>query len=406
MDIKEKKILSIIGKDKSEIINLRRWFHAHPESSLKEYKTIDKIKEELNKLGIPYKSAGDTGIIGIIKGNKDTSGKIPVIALRADIDALEIEEKNEIEYKSVNKGIMHACGHDAHITSLIEAAKILLGEKDSFAGTIKLIFQPAEEIGKGAEVIKDSGVLSDVNAFFGLHVSANLQTGKIGLGKGLIMAGSNGLQIVVNGKSGHGGRPHEGIDAIVAGSAIVGALQQVISREIDPTEPAVITIGKFYSGTRENIIANEARISGTIRVTSEKSRKQIVQSVERIVKSTAEAYRTTAEVLSEYATPPVINDENLYELAFEAAETVVEKENIVKPDITMGTEDFGFYTTIAPGFYAQVGSKNPIYDESNTEIQYPQHHERFNIDEDVLIITSALYVEFALKYFKKYIKND
>jgi len=404
MSINENRILSAIEKDKDEIINLRRWFHAHPEPSFKEYGTVERIKIELNKLGVSYKPTGDTGIIGIIKGNQSTSGKIPVIALRADIDALEIEEKNEVEYKSVNTRIMHACGHDAHTTSLIEAAKILVGERDNFAGIIKLIFQPGEETGKGAKIVIDSGELNDVDAFFGLHVRADLQTGKIGLGKGLIMAGANTLKIVVNGTSSHGGRPHEGVDAIVSGCAIVGALQHVVSREINPLEPAVITIGKFYSGTRENIIANEARITGTVRVTSGESRKKIAESIKRVVKSTSDAYRTTVQVECEYITPPVINDETLYDVVFEAAETIVSKENIVVPEVIMATEDFGDYTTIAPGYYAQVGSKNPIFDdESSTEKQYPQHHERFNIDEDVLITASALYVEFALKYLKKHI---
>jgi len=404
MSINSNRILSAIEKDKNEIINLRRWFHEHPESSFKEYGTVDRIKAELTKLGISYNLAGDTGLIGIIKGSQSTSGKIPIIALRADIDALEIEEKNEVEYKSINKGIMHACGHDAHTTSLIEAAKILVGEKDNFAGVIKLIFQPGEETGKGAKIVIDSGKLNDVDAFFGLHVRADLQTGKIALGKGLIMAGANTLNIIVNGKSSHGGRPHEGVDAIVAGCAIVGALQQVVSREIDPIEPAVITIGKFYSGTRENIIANEARITGTVRVTSLDTRKKIAESIKRVVKSTSDAYRTTVQVECEYITPPAINNKNLYDVVFEAAESIVDKENIVKPEMIMATEDFGDYTTLAPGFYAQVGCKNPNLDNVlSTEKQYPQHHEKFNIDEDVLVIISALYVEFALKYFKNHI---
>ena len=386
-------ILFRINEDKNNIIELRRWFHAHPESSFKEFETSKKIKEELDKLQIPYETVGETGVVGIIKGKIDVNNNIPVIALRADIDALEIEEKNEVEYKSLNKGLMHACGHDAHISALLEAAKILSEQKDKISVVIKLIFQPAEEVGKGAVLIKESGLIDDVNAFFGIHVSSGIETGKISIGKGLVMAGANSLKIVVKGVSGHGGKPNEAIDAIVAGSAIVGSLQQVVSRESSPTEPTVITIGQFNGGTRDNIIANEVRISGTIRIASEKNRKKVVQSVKRIVKHTAEAYRATANIESNLATVPVINNENLYDVAFEAAKSIVKKENVIEFPITMATEDFGIYNEIASGFYAWVGVKK--------EHEYPHHHEKFDIDENALPIAVALYVEFVLNYINR-----
>lgn len=385
-------ILFRINEDKNNIIELRRWFHAYPESSFKEFETSKKIKEELDKLQIPYESVGDTGVVGIIKGKIDVNNNIPVIALRADIDALEIEEKNEVEYKSLNKGLMHACGHDAHIATLLEAAKILNEQKDKISVVIKLIFQPAEEVGKGAVLIKESGLIDDVNAFFGIHVSSGIETGKISIGKGLVMAGANSLKIVVKGVSGHGGKPNEAVDAIVAGCAIVGSLQQVVSRESSPTEPTVITIGQFNGGTRDNIIANEARISGTIRITSEENRKRVVESVRRIVSYTAEAYRTTANIESNLATVPVINDENLYNVVFEAAKSIVKKENVIESPITMATEDFGIYNGIASGFYAWVGVKK--------EHEYPHHHEKFDIDENALTTAVALYVEFVLNYIK------
>ena len=386
-------ILFRINEDKNNIIELRRWFHAHPESSFKEFETSKKIKEELDKLQIPYESVGETGVVGIIKGKTDVNSNIPVIALRADIDALEIEEKNEVKYKSLNKGLMHACGHDAHISALLEAAKILSEQKDKISVVIKLIFQPAEEVGKGAVLIKESGLIDDVNAFFGIHVSSGIETGKISIGKGLVMAGANSLKIVVKGVSGHGGKPNEAIDAIVAGSAIVGSLQQVVSRESSPTEPTVITIGQFNGGTRDNIIANEVRISGTIRIASEKNRKKVVQSVKRIVNHTAEAYRATANIESNLATVPVINNENLYDVAFEAAKSIVKKENVIESPITMATEDFGIYNEIASGFYAWVGVKK--------EHEYPHHHEKFDIDENALPIAVALYVEFVLNYINR-----
>ncbi|EHJ01830.1 amidohydrolase [Clostridium sp. DL-VIII] len=386
-------IIYKINEDKDKLIELRRWFHAHPESSFKEFETSKRIKYELDKLQIPYKSVGETGIVGIIRSETYSDKNIPVIGLRADIDALEIEEKNEVEYKSLNKGLMHACGHDAHIASLLEAAKILNDQKDKLPVVVKLIFQPAEEVGKGASLIRKSGFIDDVEAFFGIHVSTEIETGKIAIGKGLIMAGSNSLKIVVKGVSGHGGKPDEAVDAIVAGSAIVGALQQVVSRESKPTEPTVITIGKFNAGTRENIIANEAILSGTIRIANEENRRKVVESVKRIVSYTAEAYRAKADIKSNIATVPVINDENLYSIGFEAAKSIVAKENIIEPQITMVTEDFGIYNLIAAGFYAWVGTKKEPY--------YPNHHEKFDIDEDSLSIAAALYVEFVFKYSER-----
>jgi amidohydrolase len=396
--MKTDNIVLKINEDKDSIIKLRRWFHAHPESSFQEVETSNKIKQELDKLQIPYETVGRTGVIGIIKGEFYETNNTPVIALRADIDALEIEEKNDVEYKSINKGLMHACGHDAHISALLEAAKILNEQKDELPAVVKLIFQPAEEVGKGAPLIKESGLINDVNAFFGIHVISEIEVGKISIGKGLIMAGSNSLKIVVKGMSGHGGKPNEAVDAIVAGSAIVSALQQVVSRESKPTEPTVITIGKFNGGTRENIIANEAILSGTIRVASEENRRKVVESVKRIVKYTAEAYRATATIESHSATVPVINDKNLYDIAFKAAESIVTKENVVKPEITMATEDFGIYNSIASGFYAWVGAKK--------EGGYPHHHEKFDINEKAILIAATLYVKFVLNYIEDFNKTN
>jgi amidohydrolase len=391
--MKTENIAFKINEDKENILKLRRWFHAHPEASFKEIETSNKIKQELEKLQIPYKIAGETGVVGIIKGKLcEENDIVQVIALRADIDALEIEEKNEVEYKSVNKGLMHACGHDAHIAALLEAAKILNEQKDELPIIVKLIFQQAEEVGKGAPIIKESGLINDVNAFFGIHVMSEIEVGKIAIGKGLIMAGANSLNIIVKGQSGHGGKPNEAIDAIVAGSAIVGALQQIVSRENKPTEPTVITIGKFNGGTRENIIANEARLSGTIRVATEENRRNVVEAVERIVRCTSEAYRTSAIVESACATFPVINDEGLYEIAFKAAESMVKKENIIKTEITMATEDFGIYSSIAPSFYAWVGARK--------EEWYPHHHEKFDIDEKAVSIAAALYIKFVFSYIE------
>lgn len=345
------------------------------------------MRNELTNLGIPFVVTGETGTIGIVRGQND----FPVIALRADIDALEITEQNDIAYKSQNEGIMHACGHDAHTAALLTAAKILNKYKSEIKGSVKLIFQPAEEYGQGAQTVIASGELNDVNAFFGIHVKAGLDVGKVALQKGAIMGGANSLNITVTGKSGHGGHPDEAIDAIVAGAEIVEALQHIVSREIPPTEPAVVSVCQFHAGTRNNIIAKEAHISGTVRIASEKTRLQISEAVERIASGIGSAHRVKTEVDCTYATPILINSNELYEIVANATESVLSKEAIVSFTPQLGTEDFSRYGEIAPIFFTFIGSGGC----------FPHHHERFDIDEKVLPIAVALYSSFVFEFFDK-----
>lgn len=287
------KMDNVIYKEAEELyeysVRLHRWFHRHPEKSFGEYSTAKKIRSELTELGIKYFKAGETGTVGIIQGRSPE----PVIALRADIDALEIEEKNNVPYCSLNSGLMHACGHDAHTAALLTAAKLLISHKDEIKGTVKLVFQPAEEVGKGAAAMIDTGLLDDVQAFFGIHVRAFLPVGKIALRSGAIMGGANSLKIRLQGKSGHAGRPNEATDVITAGAEIVEALQHIVSREISPTQPAVISVCQFHAGTRDNIIAGEADISGTVRVLSEETRIQAAEAVKRVVRGVSEAHKVT-----------------------------------------------------------------------------------------------------------------
>jgi len=386
-----------------DTIVLRRWFHEHPESSFKEYKTSDKIKEELDKLGIPYQTVGVTGVVGIISGTAPGATNGPVIGLRADIDALEIQEQNDISYVSKTDGLMHACGHDGHIAALLTAAKVLEQAKLRIPGTVKLIFQPAEEIGCGADTIIKSGLVNDVKAFFGLHVTPSLKTGEVSVVSGPIMAGSNELRIEITGQSGHGGRPHQAIDAVVAGSAIVQALQQIVSREIDPVEPAVVTIGTFHAGTRANIIANKALITGTVRIITEQSRRVVTEAVQRVVTNVAKAYRVQADVVCKYVTPIAVNDAGLYDIAVASVKALLSDEAVVHLPLEMGTEDFSVFNKIAPVFYAKVGVSGAHQNSSDTKgTIYPLHHERFNIDENSLAILAGLHVEFTKHFFDGY----
>lgn len=369
-----------------ETIGLRRWFHSHPESSFKEHSTTARIREELTRLGIPFEAAGDTGTIGVIRGTK----AFPVLALRADIDALEITEKNETDYTSQNDGLMHACGHDAHTASLLTAAALLYERRDTLQGTVKLIFQPAEELGKGAQTIVESGKLDDVHAFFGIHVRSGLDVGKLALQKGAVMAGANSLHIEVTGRSGHAGHPDDGIDSIAAGAAIIQSLQHIVSREISPTQPAVVSVCQFHAGTRDNIIARDAHITGTVRIASENTRLQIAQAVERIVSGVGAAHRVKTKVTCEFATPVLFNSDELYDIAVKAARTFLPEDAVQGFVPQLGTEDFSRYSKIAPVFFAFVGSGG----------EFPHHHERFDIDESALPIAVTLYTEFALEYFK------
>jgi len=386
-----------------DTIVLRRWFHEHPESSFKEYKTSEKIKQELDKLGIPHQTVGETGVVGIIRGTAPDETNGPIIGLRADIDALEIQEQNDISYVSKTDGLMHACGHDGHIASLLTAAKVLEQGKALIPGTVKLIFQPAEEIGCGANAIIKSGLVNDVQAFFGLHVTPSLKTGEVSVVSGPIMAGSNELRIEVTGQSGHGGRPHQAIDAVVAGSAIVQALQQIVSREIDPVEPAVVTIGTFHAGTRANIIANKALITGTVRIITEQSRRVVSEAVQRVVANVAAAYRVQFDVVCKPVTPIAVNDPGLYNIAVASVKALLSDEAIVHLPLEMGTEDFSVFNKIAPVFYAKVGVSGDHQHSSDTKgTIYPLHHEKFNLDENSLAILAGLYVEFTHHFFDGY----
>ncbi|MBE5859250.1 MAG: amidohydrolase [Butyrivibrio sp.] len=369
-------------KIKKEIIELRRWFHAHPEASFEEVKTAGKIREELDKLYIPWKKVGNATVATI----KGINGG-PVIGLRADMDALEITEKNEVPYRSLTPGLMHACGHDAHMAALLGAAKILINHTGKIGGTIKLIFQPAEEIGRGAQTIVDSGLIDDVDYFFGIHVRAMQKVGVIEVSDGAIMGGANSLDITLKGKSGHGGRPHETIDTITCGAQIVQGLQYILSREIPADQSAVITIGQFHAGTRDNIVAGEAHLSGTVRVLDDDVRSRIAEAIKRTVDGIALANRVEATVKCDFATPVLKNSSNLYQTVLASALHVTDEDKIIPATSSLGTEDFSAYSQIAPSFFAFVGSEG----------EYPHHHERFDINEDALPIAAALHVAFALE---------
>lgn len=384
------KNIEMLGKKYSDyMVEMRRYFHENPEPSSEEYNTSAKIKSELDKMGIPYISIAGTGVIGTITGVKP--GK--TVALRADMDALQVNECTGLPFASKKEGLMHACGHDGHIASLLGAAKILNEIKDEIHGTVKLFFQPAEETAQGAKKMIEEGALEGVDGVFGIHLWADIELGKISVEAGPRMASTDLFRIKVTGKGGHGSLPHQGVDAVVVGSAIVMNLQSIVSREISPLEPAVVSVGQIKSGSRFNVIAPDAFMDGTTRAFSAEVRGKFHSMIDRIAKNTAEAYRATAVTEYEYLVPVTINDERCSAIAEEAVRETFGEEALTKfPKIT-GSEDFSYFSNEREGVLCFVGT--------GTENYYPHHHPKFAVDERALPISASMYAAYAVNYLKK-----
>ena len=387
MDFKE-----VLRAEKEYLIELRREFHKNPEKSWEEYRTSERIKEELDKIGVEYKSCAGTGVVAVIEGAKE--GK--TVALRADIDALELDEETELSFKSENKGLMHACGHDGHTAMLLTAARALVKTKDQLSGRVKLIFQPAEEMVAGAKKLVKEGVLKDVEAILGIHLWSGLKTGKINVEAGPRMASGDYVMINFIGAGGHGSLPQQTVDPIAAASAFVMESQAVMSRESSPLDPVVFTIGKIDSGSRFNIIPSRAELEGTLRCFSEKSRTNASEAIERFANKIAAAYRAEAEVEIKEGTPPTVNDAEIAAYAQKAAAEIVGEDSIISMEKTTGSEDMAYYLNEIPGCLAFVGAG--FEDDSKN---FPHHHPEFNIDEDSLLIGASLYFNFAFNYLNQ-----
>lgn len=385
-------IRELSKKHKDYAVELRRHFHMNPEPAMKEVKTSDRIIEELTKMGIPCKKSAGTGVVGIIEGKK--GGK--TIALRADIDALELEEANDVEYKSKVQGLMHGCGHDGHNAGLLTAAKILSEVKEEINGTVKLLFQPGEEVAKGARALIEEGELEGVDGIFGIHLWNGLEVGKVSIEAGPRMASAGIFNIQVQGKGGHGSLPNQGIDALMVGSAIVMNLQSLVAREISPLDPAVISIGIFNSGTRGNILPGEAYLEGTTRCFSLEVNDSFEHMMRRVIEKTAESYRATAKLDYTELVLPTINDEKMAEIGEKTVVNLFGEEGLSKFEKTTGGEDFSYYTREVPGLFAFVGIKNDDKIEP-----FPHHHPRFDMDEDGLEVAAALYAQYAIDFLNK-----
>lgn len=371
-------------------VELRRDLHRHPEISGREKRTSDVVKETLTMWEIPYREIPEYGVLGVIDTGKPGKG----IALRADMDALPIQEQSDLEYCSVNDGAAHLCGHDCHTASLLTAARILNEERGSFKGKIHLIFQPSEEAqGCGAEQMINYGVLDGMDAVFGVHMYNNLESGKISVQPGPRMAASLRCTIEITGAGGHGGSPHECIDAVVAASAVVMNLQTIASRELNVLDSAVITVGTFHSGTSQFAVSDYAKLGLTIKFFNVELAQKIKESIIRIAENTAAAYRAKCKVCVDGFLRPVVNDADLSHIAAKSVEKLFGKESLATCPPWCASEDYGAYEVDIPGIFAYIGGRN-----EEKGCIYPAHHPSFNVDEDALVYASALYAGFALDF--------
>ena len=376
-----------------QTIDRRRYLHAHPELSFHEKETAKYIFSELEKLDIPFQTdIGGNGIVGLIEGKKGASQK--VVALRADFDALPITEENEVSYKSQNPGVMHACGHDAHTASLLGTAEILQGMKDQFEGTIKLIFQPAEEkFPGGASLMIKDGALQQphVHGIIGQHVLPYMDAGKIGIRKGMYMASADEIYLTVRGKGGHAALPSKFIDPVMITAQTLVTLQQVVSRS-DPRTPSVLSFGYIEAKGATNVIPDEVFVMGTFRTMNETWREQAHEKIKSIVQHTAEALGGKAELEIRKGYPMLYNDEALTERAHGAIKDYMGEEHVIDLDLWMAAEDFSYYTHEIPGCFYRLGTRNEA-----KGIVHGLHTPRFDIDETAFGHSTGLMAWLAVK---------
>ncbi len=375
----DEKIEEIYG----DAVRFRRKLHEYPELGMEEEKTTAAIVEVLEQYEIKYKMFSPSGVIAYL-------GKFPYKrALRADMDALRIVEQTDLEYSSKREGFMHACGHDMHTTALLYSAILLKQMEEELEEGVLFVFQPSEENCKGANFMMETGELDDVEEIFGIHIFTDMEAGKISLEPGERMARTDKFKIKVKGVGGHAGKPHQSVDAIVAMAALVLNLQSIVSRELDPIETAVVTVGSLHGGTAYNIIAEEAKIEGTVRSFSDKTAEKILSAIRRISVDTASTYRATAEVEFEVAAhPALINDQELVEKIKKTAREYFRQDEWVHVNKMMLGEDFSNYQKKMRGCFAFVGAGWGEY--------YPNHHPKFEPREDVLRQCIKLYIAAAL----------
>jgi amidohydrolase len=374
-----------------DLVRVRRHLHRHPELSMVEFETAAFVAEELAKLGLDEirTGVGRTGVLGTLRGGKPG----PVTLLRADMDALPIVELVEADYRSQRSGVMHACGHDGHVSILLAAARTLAARRSEVPGTLVFCFQPGEEGSAGNRLMIEDGALEDphVDRTFALHLYSGLDVGKIGVRDGAFFASADEYTLIIKGKGGHGAMPQIAIDPIVAGSYFVTMLQTIVSREIAAKDPAVFTVGKFEAGTTFNVIPDEAKLMGTVRCFDAEVRASMPERMERIVKGLGEAMRIDYDLDYHWSYPPTVNDRETNDVVREVGRAVLGPENVVEHDIVMWAEDMSFMQEQRPGAYFIVGARG------GDATAFPHHNARFDIDERALAVGYEMMVALGLR---------
>jgi amidohydrolase len=386
----KEKVQSLAKKYKKDTIAIRRHLHQHPELSFEEYQTSQFIQDKLTEWDIPYQVMANTGVVALLKGENPDKR---TIALRADIDALPIQEVNRVAYKSKNEGVMHACGHDVHTSSLLGVARILKELQNEWEGTVKFIFQPGEEkLPGGASILLKEGVLENPapSEILGQHVEPQMPVGKVGVKSGLFMASADEIYVTVRGKGGHGARPHQCVDTILMASQLIVQLQQLVSRNADPLMPTVLTFGKIYSeGGATNVIPNEVVIHGTFRTFDEDWRKQAHQKMKQMTNLLCESMGGSCDFEVVVGYPFVQNEEILTAKTRKNMEAYLGAENVVELPARMGGEDFAFYSQEIPACFYRLGVQNP----NGTGLHTPT----FDIDEEALEVGMGLMAWLAMQ---------
>lgn len=388
------ELLNAAKEIHNDLISWRRHLHQNPELAFEEESTALFVQEKLQELGIEYQSSiGRTGVVGLIKGEEPG----PTVALRADMDALPIQDGKDVPYKSKVDGKAHLCGHDAHTTILLGAASLLTKFRPK-KGQVKLVFQPAEEgFGGAKEMIKD-GVLQnpDVSLIAGLHVHHTADTGYVTVCPGISSAATDGFNLTIYGKGGHAAHPHLSVDSIAVTAEVISSLQQIVSRQIEPTSPVVLTIGKISGGYARNVIAPSVTLEATVRTLDLQVREQMEGKINQIVKGICDAFGATYELEYNYGYPSVYNDESLLPLLEETTNAVLGEGKLSLAKPSMGGEDFSYYAQQVPGIFFRLGIRNEEKGTTN-----PLHHPLFDIDEDALPLGSTMLAQFAINALNK-----
>ncbi|WJQ83322.1 amidohydrolase [Brevibacillus brevis] len=388
----EEKLFARLQEIYPELVTFRRDLHMYPELSFQEENTAKKVADKLASFGIEVQTGvGGMGVVGLLRGGKP--GK--TVALRADFDALPIQDEKEVPYKSRIPGVMHACGHDIHTSGLLGVAQVLSEFRDELPGNVVFLHQFAEELPPGgAKAMVEAGCLEGVDVVYGAHVASELPVGTVGIGHGYITAAADSFEIVLYGKGGHGAYPHTSVDPIVLGSQVVMNLQQIASRQVDPLKQVVLSVCSFVGGGEAfNVIPDQVRLKGTVRTYDEEVRAAVEQSLKRIVEASCQAVGATCEIMYQRGYPATWNDETETPLLAEEAKRIFGEERVLKIPPGMGGEDFAYFAQERPATFFMVGGRNP-------EIQatYPHHHPKFDVDERSMIQTGQLFIAALLAY--------